>query len=115
MRKPAVSFSLTRSAEIECLYFVRFLEALRIGTRLPFGGDLLRQPAYSGLPHKVIENLKRADVIMEKTFWVGFFSGHTEPMLEYVIASVHEALKHAPHRISGRRSYAQGDVSRLLL
>jgi CDP-6-deoxy-D-xylo-4-hexulose-3-dehydrase len=63
---------------------VKHLEEKRIGTRLLFGGNLLRQPLYQGLNYRVIGDLSNADKIMEGVFWIGVFPGLTEEMLEYV-------------------------------
>lgn len=67
---------------------IRFLEGRRIGTRLLFGGNLVRQPAYQSLPYRVVGSLDNADLIMERTFWIGVYPGLTEPMLAYVLDSV---------------------------
>jgi len=63
---------------------VKHLEEKRIGTRLLFGGNLLRQPLYQGLNYRVIGDLSNADKIMEGVFWIGVFPGLTKEMLEYV-------------------------------
>jgi CDP-6-deoxy-D-xylo-4-hexulose-3-dehydrase len=67
-----------------------FLESRKIGTRLLFGGNLIRQPAYRDLPHRVVGTLDNADVVMERTFWIGVYPGLTDEMLDYVLESVHE-------------------------
>ncbi|GIO11414.1 LPS biosynthesis protein [Cohnella xylanilytica] len=64
------------------------LDRLRIGTRLLFGGNLLRQPAYKNVPHRVHGELTNADRVMNDTFWIGVFPGLTEPMLEFAARSV---------------------------
>jgi CDP-6-deoxy-D-xylo-4-hexulose-3-dehydrase len=69
---------------------VKHLEEKRIGTRLLFGGNLLRQPLYQGLNYRVIGDLSNADKIMEGVFWIGVFPGLTKEMLEYVAATIRE-------------------------
>jgi len=69
---------------------VRFLESRRIGTRLLFGGNLIRQPAYEGVEYRVVGDLSRSDFVMRNVFWTGLYPGLTEPMLEYVAGSIHE-------------------------
>ncbi|GAL92643.1 lipopolysaccharide biosynthesis protein RfbH [Microcystis aeruginosa] len=63
---------------------VKHLEEKRIGTRLLFGGNLLRQPLYQGLNYRVIGDLSNADKIMSSVFWLGIYPGLTEEMLTYV-------------------------------
>jgi CDP-6-deoxy-D-xylo-4-hexulose-3-dehydrase len=71
---------------------IRALEAARIGTRMLFGGNLLRQPAYRGIPHRLAGTLAGADRILERTFWVGVHPGLTEPMLDHIAATLAKAL-----------------------
>jgi len=71
---------------------VRFLESRRIGTRLMFAGNLLRQPAYAGVKHRVVGDLANSDFVMNQVFWVGVYPGLTEAMLRYVIETLHKAV-----------------------
>ena len=72
---------------------VQHLESHRVGTRLLFGGNLLRQPAYSGHPHRVVGPLTNADIITEGTFWIGVFPGLTREMLDFVIGLFDDFIK----------------------
>ena len=67
---------------------VRFLEAHKVGTRLLFGGNLIRQPAYRGLKYRTVGDLKRADEIMHRVFWIGVYPGLTTTMLDYVVEMI---------------------------
>jgi CDP-6-deoxy-D-xylo-4-hexulose-3-dehydrase len=71
---------------------VRALESRKIGTRLLFGGNLLRQPAYKDIPHRKVGNLETADRIMNQTFWVGVYPGLTPAMLEHIAVTLTKAL-----------------------
>jgi CDP-4-dehydro-6-deoxyglucose reductase, E1 len=63
---------------------VRWLENHNIGTRLLFGGNLLRQPAYRAQKYRTIGDLSQADEITRRVFWIGVYPGLTQPMLDYV-------------------------------
>ena len=69
---------------------LRHLDEKKIGTRLLFAGNLLRQPAYRNIEHRVIGDLKNSDLVMKNTFWLGVYPGLTKEMLEYVSDVIHE-------------------------
>ena len=69
---------------------VQHLEEKRIGSRLLFGGNMVRQPAYKDSTYRVIGDLKNTDYVMESTFWIGLYPGLTEEMLDYVISVIHQ-------------------------
>ena len=71
---------------------VESLNEMKIGTRLLFGGNLLRQPAFVGTPRRVIGDLANTDIVMNDTFWIGVWPGLTIPMLDYMIESIHKLL-----------------------
>ncbi|MEX2322716.1 MAG: lipopolysaccharide biosynthesis protein RfbH [Acidimicrobiia bacterium] len=67
-----------------------FLESRQIATRLVFGGNLLRQPAYEDVEFRVVGSLKNTDYVMRQTFWIGVFPGLTTEMLDYAAHSIRE-------------------------
>ncbi|CAN2230936.1 WecE Predicted pyridoxal phosphate-dependent enzyme apparently involved in regulation of cell wall biogenesis [Candidatus Planktophila dulcis] len=71
---------------------VQELNESKIATRLLFGGNLLRQPAFKGTPRRVIGELTNTDIVMNDTFWIGVWPGLTIPMLDYMIEKIHTIL-----------------------
>jgi CDP-6-deoxy-D-xylo-4-hexulose-3-dehydrase len=71
---------------------LRFLDSRKIGTRLLFAGNILKQPAYKDVDFRVVGNLTNTDIIMKRSFWVGVYPGLTKPMLDYVIESISEFM-----------------------
>ena len=71
---------------------VQELNEAKIATRLLFGGNLLRQPAFIGTPRRVVGDLTNTDIVMNDTFWIGVWPGLTLPMLDYVVETLYRIL-----------------------
>lgn len=63
---------------------IRALEEKKIGTRLLFGGNLVRQPAYGDCHFRIAAELNNSDFVMNNVFWVGVYPGLTREMLDFV-------------------------------
>ncbi len=73
----------------------RHLDGKKIGTRLMFAGNLLRQPAYADIECRVIGDMKNTDYVMNQVFWLGVFPGLTAPMLDYISGTLKEFVGQA--------------------
>jgi CDP-6-deoxy-D-xylo-4-hexulose-3-dehydrase len=69
---------------------VKHLEDRKISTRLLFGGNLIRQPAYRGIEHRVAGTLVNTDFVMDNVFWIGVYPGLKLPMIDYMAETLHE-------------------------
>ena len=72
---------------------LRHLNRKKVGTRLLFAGNLLRQPYFADRAHRVVGPLERTDVVMRNTFWLGVFPGLSVEMLDYVADTLHAAVE----------------------
>jgi CDP-6-deoxy-D-xylo-4-hexulose-3-dehydrase len=66
------------------LELTTFFDERKIGTRLLFSGNLIRQPAYKNVNYRVSGDLTNTDIIMNQTFWIGVYPAIGEAQLDYV-------------------------------
>lgn len=71
------------------------LNRRRVATRLLFGGNLLRQPAYQNRPHRAVSPLLRTDFVMNQVFWIGVYPGLDPAHIAYMIDALTECVKQA--------------------
>lgn len=68
---------------------VQHLEGHKIGTRLLFAGNLMRQPAYRDVPYRAVGDFANSDFVMDRVFWIGIYPGLSDAMLHYIIEVFH--------------------------
>jgi len=69
---------------------VRALEGRGIATRLLFGGNLMRQPAYRDVEHRVVGEMTNSDFVMENVFWIGVYPGLQEEQIDFMLEVLHD-------------------------
>jgi len=84
--------TLKEDAPVTRVDLLTYLDQQKVGTRLLFAGNLVRQPYMQGQTYRVSGELTNTDVIMNNTFWIGVYPGLTEAMLEHVVKSIEAFL-----------------------
>jgi len=82
-----------KNSKFSRLDIVSYLEKHRIATRMLFGGNLTKQPAYQNVHYRLSGTLKNTDMIMNNLFWFGVYPGLTPQMREYVVSVFREFFK----------------------
>jgi len=72
---------------------IKYLNENKIGTRLLFSGNLIKQPYMKNLNFKVHKDLKNTDFVMENTFWIGLYPGLSKNHLEHTVNKIKEFIK----------------------
>lgn len=72
---------------------VKHLNEKKIGTRLLFGGNLLRQPYMLGRIYRTAGDIVNADIVMNDTFWIGVYPGLNEESLGYMFEVIDGFIK----------------------
>ena len=75
-------------SRINRIDLLRFLDNHKIGTRLLFSGNIIRQPYFKNLNYRIFSELTNTDVIMNHSFWLGVYPGINEKMLDFIIAKI---------------------------
>lgn len=69
------------------------LEDRKVGTRLFFAGNLIKQPAYKNVKYRVHEDLKNTDQVMKSLFWVGVHPALDQQRISYLLEQLEAVCK----------------------
>ena len=72
---------------------IAYLQGRRIATRLLFGGNLTRQPAYENVEFRVAGDLANSDVVMNQSLWIGCYPGLGDSHIDYVLESFEQFFR----------------------
>lgn len=81
----AFPITVKESAPFTRNEIVAHLESSKIMTRMLFGGNLTRQPAYKDVKYRIFGELINTDIVMNRNFFIGVYPGITDEMIEYIL------------------------------
>jgi CDP-6-deoxy-D-xylo-4-hexulose-3-dehydrase len=85
--------SLRKNSKFNRNDLIKYLNDNKIGTRLLFSGNLIKQPYMKDVNFKVQGVLKNTDFVMENTFWIGVYPGLSLKHLEYCVNKIRDFFK----------------------
>jgi CDP-6-deoxy-D-xylo-4-hexulose-3-dehydrase len=66
------------------------LDTHKIGSRLLFAGNLLKQPYFKNIEYRVVGDLTNTDITMNYTFWIGIQPSLSKEHLDFVADKLEE-------------------------
>lgn len=82
--------TLKETAGVSRVDLTKYLDQQKIGTRLLFAGNLIRQPYFEGLEYRVVGDLTNTDITMNQTLWLGIYPGLGQEHLDYIAEKLEE-------------------------
>jgi CDP-6-deoxy-D-xylo-4-hexulose-3-dehydrase len=71
----------------------QYLEKNKIGTRLLFGGNLLKQPLYKNISKRVVGGMVNTDDVMNNVFWIGVHPSLQTEHLDYMVEKINNFFR----------------------
>jgi CDP-4-dehydro-6-deoxyglucose reductase, E1 len=82
--------TVKESSGVSRVDLTKYLDQNKIGTRLLFAGNLIRQPYFDGLEYRVVGELTNTDITMHQTLWLGIYPGLGNEQLNYIAEKMEE-------------------------
>jgi len=86
--------SVKENAPFKRADIVGHLEKNKIATRMLFGGNLTKQPAYRDVKYRCVDSLKNTDFVMNNLFWIGVFPGIDSGQIKYLADTFKDFFEH---------------------
>ncbi len=72
---------------------VKYLEENKIATRMLFGGNLTKQPAYENIKYRIFGPLENTDLVMNNLFWIGVYPGISQEEISFILNKIGKFMK----------------------
>ena len=82
--------TLKDSCGISRVDVTKFLDSYKIGSRLLFAGNLLKQPYFKDVEYRVVGDLTHTEKTMNDTFWVGVQPALDEVHFDFIAEKLEE-------------------------
>lgn len=82
--------TVKETAGVNRVDLTKYLDQNKIGTRLLFAGNLIRQPYFEGVEYRTVGALANTDITMNQTLWLGIYPGLGKEHLDYVAEKLEE-------------------------
>jgi len=77
-------FPITLNEGIDRTEFIKYLDTYKIGTRLLFAGNLIRQPYFQNIEYQISGSLNNTEITMNRTLWLGIYPALDSPQLDFI-------------------------------
>lgn len=84
--------TLKQTSPVTRLDLLTYLDQNRVGTRLLFAGNLVRQPYMVEACYRISGDLVNTDNVMNNTFWIGVQPALTQEMLDFAASKIEAFL-----------------------
>ena len=82
--------TIKNNSKIKRYDLLEYLDSHNIGTRLLFGGNIIKQPYMYEKEYRVVGQLNVSNRIMKDSFWLGIYPGVGKKELSYLSKVLHK-------------------------
>ena len=74
---------IKENSKFKRIDLLQYLDEHKVGTRLLFAGNIVKQPYFENIEYRIVGDLKNTDVAMNNAFWVGLYPSIDFEQLDY--------------------------------